>query len=90
MSIIRNAVNTNFDFIRLAGSTAKQKAGHRILVRQPSIHQLLRNCPTCLILFIPVGSLVGMRGIPVYTWPFILTTRLTLIIFSFIPGVKRT
>lgn len=43
-----------------------------------------------LFLLLPVSSLVELLGIPAYTWPFVLTTWLSLVIVSFVPGVSRT
>lgn len=42
-----------------------------------------------LLLVVPVGTLVGSLDVPVYTWPFVLTTWILLIIARFIPGLNR-
>lgn len=41
------------------------------------------------VVVVPVGMAVAAAGIPVYTWPFILTTWLMLVIAKFIPGLQR-
>lgn len=41
------------------------------------------------VLVVPVGMAVGATGVPLYTWPFVLTTWIMLVIAKFIPGLQR-
>lgn len=42
------------------------------------------------ILSVPVTFLIQDMGIPVYTWPYVITTWLVLMVVKFIPGFRRT
>lgn len=42
-----------------------------------------------LLLLIPVDALIRQLGTPVYTWPFVITTWLVLMIVSYVPVIRR-
>ncbi|WP_313810667.1 urea transporter [Glutamicibacter sp.] len=42
-----------------------------------------------LLLLIPIDALIRQLGTPVYTWPFVITTWLVLIIVNYIPVIRR-
>lgn len=42
------------------------------------------------LLSVPVTSLIQATSIPVYTWPYVITTWVILVVVKYIPGFERT